>query len=101
VTDEGSFDKKSLVPIDRAFDSSVRAIRSSAREINEHEVITESGESIPYEHLVLGLGSLWSGPLALPDSRKEAIEHLRLFKQELKAAQHILVVGGGAVGLGG
>ncbi|KAG9118580.1 hypothetical protein FRC07_006846 [Ceratobasidium sp. 392] len=99
ITNEGSVDEGALVPNDRVFDSSIRVVRSSAKEINKFEVITESGESIPYEHLVLATGSIWTGPLNLPDSRKEAIEHLRSFKQELKAAQHVLIVGGGSTGL--
>ncbi|KAG8766947.1 hypothetical protein FRC12_006557 [Ceratobasidium sp. 428] len=99
VTDEGAIDEGALVPNDRAFDSSVRIVRSGAKEINKLEVITESGESIPYEHLVLATGTIWTGALDLPDSRKEAVEHLRSFKQELKAAQNVLIVGGGSVGL--
>ncbi|KAG8687176.1 hypothetical protein FRC09_013653, partial [Ceratobasidium sp. 395] len=51
VTDEGAVDEGALVPNDRVFDSSIRVVRSSAKEINKFEVITESGESIPYEHL--------------------------------------------------
>ncbi|KAG8741142.1 hypothetical protein FRC12_015758 [Ceratobasidium sp. 428] len=99
VTDEGAVDEGALVPNDRVFDSSIRVVRSSAKEINKFEVITESGESIPYEHLVLATGTIWTGALDLPDSRKAAVEHLRSFKQELKAAQHVLIVGGGSVGL--
>ncbi|KAG8715020.1 hypothetical protein FRC08_011116, partial [Ceratobasidium sp. 394] len=99
VTDEGAIDEGALVPNDRVFDSSIRVVRSSAKEINKLEVITESGESIPYEHLVLATGSIWTGALDLPDSRTEAVKHLRSFKQNLKAAQHVLIVGGGSVGL--
>ncbi|QRV76791.1 apoptosis-inducing factor A [Ceratobasidium sp. AG-Ba] len=99
VTDEGAIDENGLVPYDRAFDPSVRVVRSTAKEINRYEVITESGESIPYEHLVLATGSVWSGALDLPDTRKAAIEHLRSFKQQIRAAHRILIVGGGSVGI--
>ncbi|KAG8736373.1 hypothetical protein FRC10_009398, partial [Ceratobasidium sp. 414] len=34
VTDEGAIDENALVPNDRAFDSSIRVVRSSAKEIN-------------------------------------------------------------------
>ncbi|CAE6440135.1 unnamed protein product [Rhizoctonia solani] len=99
VTDDGSMDERGLVPNDRAFDSSVKVVRSSVKLITPTEVITESDELIPYEHLVLATGSLWTGPLALPDSRQKAIEYFRSFKKQLAAAQHILIVGGGSVGL--
>jgi pyruvate/2-oxoglutarate dehydrogenase complex dihydrolipoamide dehydrogenase (E3) component len=100
VTDDGSIDERGLVPSDRAFDSSVKVVRSSAKQITSTEVITESGETIPYEHLILATGSIWNGPLALPEERANAISHLRSFKKQLAAAEHILIVGGGAVGLG-
>lgn len=99
VTDEGSIDERGLVPTDRVFNSNTRVIRSSAKEINSTEVITESGESIPYEHLVLATGSIWSGPLALPDSREKAVEHFKSFKRDLAAAKHVLIIGGSSSGL--
>jgi NADPH-dependent 2,4-dienoyl-CoA reductase/sulfur reductase-like enzyme len=100
VTAEGSIEEAALVPVDRAFSSNVRVVHSGAKEINSDVVITESGESIHYEHLVLALGSSWNGALSLPNSRVSAIEHLRSFRKQLDAAKHVLVIGGGAVGLG-
>lgn len=93
-------DELALVPNDRAFDSDVRVVRSSVKEITKSNVITESMETIPYEHLVLATGSIWKGPLNLPDSREKAIEHFKTFRKKLDAAQHVLIVGGGAVGVG-
>ncbi|KAG9074073.1 hypothetical protein FRC06_010963, partial [Ceratobasidium sp. 370] len=86
VTDEGAIDENALVLNDRG--SSIRVVRSSAKEINKFEGTTESGESIPYEHLVLATGTTWA-----------AVKHLRSFKQSLKAARHVLIVGGGSAGL--
>ncbi|CAE6389287.1 unnamed protein product, partial [Rhizoctonia solani] len=99
VTDEGCIDERGLVPNDRAFDSNVKIVRSSANQITPTEVITDSGDTIPYEHLVLATGSIWSGPLALPEERVKAVAHFRSFKKQLATAEHILIVGGGAVGL--
>ncbi|KAG8732947.1 hypothetical protein FRC11_009824 [Ceratobasidium sp. 423] len=99
VTDDGSIDERGLVPNDRVFDSGTKVIRSSVKQLTPTEVITESGEVVPYEHLVLATGSIWAGPLALPDSRDEAIQHFKSFKKQLAAAEHILIVGGGAIGL--
>ncbi|CAE7176922.1 unnamed protein product, partial [Rhizoctonia solani] len=99
ITDEGSIDERGLVPNDRVFDSAVKVVRSSVKQITSTEVITESNERISYEHLVLGTGSIWTGPLALPDSRDKAIQHFKSFKWQLAAAEYVLIVGGGAVGL--
>ncbi|KAG8703955.1 hypothetical protein FRC11_010320, partial [Ceratobasidium sp. 423] len=83
VTDDGFIDERGLVPNDRVFDSSTKVIRSSVKQVTPTEVITESGEVVPYEHLVLATGSIWTGPLALPDSRDEAIQHFKSFKKQL------------------
>ncbi|QRW13462.1 apoptosis-inducing factor A [Ceratobasidium sp. AG-Ba] len=100
ITSEGSFDEASLVPNDRVFDpKTVRVVRSTAKSISSSEVTTESGESIPYNYLVLATGSIWTGPMNIPDTRAAALEHLRAFQQELKAAQHVVVVGGGTSGV--
>ncbi|CAE6346400.1 unnamed protein product [Rhizoctonia solani] len=99
VTSEGSINEDSLIPVDRAFDPSVRLVRSAAKQITSTEVITESGEHIAYSHLVLATGSLWNGALALPDSREQALEHFKAFRKQLEAAKDVVIVGGGAVGI--
>ncbi|KAF8599296.1 FAD/NAD-P-binding domain-containing protein [Ceratobasidium sp. AG-I] len=99
TTSEGSIEETGLIPTDRAFAPSVRVIHSAAKEINSKEVVTESGETVPYAQLVLATGSIWNGALALPDSRVNAIEHLRTFRNKLDAAQDVLIIGGGAVGI--
>ncbi|KAJ1310822.1 hypothetical protein OPQ81_009341 [Rhizoctonia solani] len=99
VTAQGSVGEDSLIPFDRAFGPSVRLVHSAAKQITPTEVITESGERITYSHLVLATGSIWNGPLALPDSRKQALEHLNAFRKQLNAAKDIVIVGGGAVGI--
>ncbi|CEL58299.1 Apoptosis-inducing factor 2 OS=Taeniopygia guttata GN=AIFM2 PE=2 SV=1 [Rhizoctonia solani AG-1 IB] len=99
VTSQGSIAEDSLIPFDRAFDPSVRLVHSGAREINSTEVVTDSGEHIAYSYLVLATGSLWNGALALPDSRKEALEQLDAFRKRLDAAKNVVILGGGAVGI--
>ncbi|KAG9124873.1 hypothetical protein FRC07_009936 [Ceratobasidium sp. 392] len=99
VTPEGLIEERALVPLDRAFGPNVRFVHSAAKEINSNVVITESGESIPYEHLVLATGSSWNGALDLPNSKAEAVEHFKSFRKRLAAAEHVLIIGGGAVGI--
>ncbi|KAF8689005.1 Pyridine nucleotide-disulfide oxidoreductase, partial [Rhizoctonia solani] len=78
---------------------SMGTIRSDVKQITDTDVIIESGEAIPYEHLVLAMGSNWTGPLNLPSSKEKAIEHFKSFKSELSTADSILIVGGGSVGI--
>jgi NADPH-dependent 2,4-dienoyl-CoA reductase/sulfur reductase-like enzyme len=100
VTSDGAIEQTGLIPFDRAFDPSVRLIHSGAKQITSTHVVTESGDRIPYAHLVLATGSLWNGALALPDSRVQAMEHLRAFRKQLEGAKNVVVIGGGAVGIG-
>jgi len=66
----------------------------------EGYVTLESGETVPYSILILTPGSLWEGPLNIPDTKKDTMEHLRSWRQKLKDASDIVLVGGGAVALG-
>ncbi|CAE6436463.1 unnamed protein product [Rhizoctonia solani] len=99
VTSEGSVAENSLIPFDRAFNHSVRLIHSEAKQITSTEVTTESGERITYSYLILATGSLWNGPLALPDSRKQALDQFNTFRKQLEAAKTVVILGGGAVGV--
>ncbi|KAG8742128.1 hypothetical protein FRC10_001998 [Ceratobasidium sp. 414] len=99
VTAEGLIEERALVPLDRAFGPGVRVVHSAAKDINSNVVITESGESIPYEHLVLATGSSWNSALDLPNSNVDAVEHFRSFRKRLAAAEHVLIIGGGSVGI--
>ncbi|KAF8599283.1 FAD/NAD(P)-binding domain-containing protein [Ceratobasidium sp. AG-I] len=99
VTSDGDIEDRGLIPLDRAFDSSVRLVRSQAKEVDGSQVVLESGEVIPYEHLVFSTGSIWTGALALPDSKAAAVEHLKSFRKSLNAVEHVLIVGGGTAGI--
>ncbi|KAF8669000.1 Pyridine nucleotide-disulfide oxidoreductase, partial [Rhizoctonia solani] len=99
VTDEGDLHERALILNSHAFDSTVQTIRSGVKQITDTDVIIESGEAIPYEHLVLAMGSNWTGPLNLPSSKEKAIEHFESFKSELSTADNTLIVGGGSVGI--
>jgi NADPH-dependent 2,4-dienoyl-CoA reductase/sulfur reductase-like enzyme len=69
-----------------------------------HEVVTASGQHLPYDALVIATGSVVRQipvlPLGAPRVhylRTEA--HADALGAELKAAQHLAVVGGGLIGL--
>jgi hypothetical protein len=59
-----------------------------------------SGEAVPYTVLVLASGSIWEGPLDLPNTKKEIDSHLQEWRQSFSQARHIVLAGGGAVGVG-
>jgi apoptosis-inducing factor 2 len=63
-------------------------------------VVLENGDTIGYEVLVLATGSTWQGPASLPDTKEGIHEHLEAWRQKIESAKSVLVVGGGAVGIG-
>lgn len=63
-------------------------------------VTLESGETVEYSVLVLTPGSIWEGPLDIPDTKKETTEHIRTWRSKFKDSEDIVLVGGGAVALG-
>ncbi|KAH9850134.1 FAD/NAD-P-binding domain-containing protein [Lenzites betulinus] len=63
------------------------------------EVVLEDGEKIPYVALVLATGSTWAGPLAFPDKEADLRSHLTQWRSKFEKAKHVVIVGGGAVGI--
>lgn len=49
--------------------------------------------------LVLATGSKWSGPIDLPDSEADLRQFVSQWHEKFKAAEDIVIVGGGAVGV--
>jgi len=72
-----------------------RVVMSAAKSVSASEVVTESGERVLYDYLVISTGSTYTGP-----STKD--ERVKLYEAENKkivAAQSILIIGGGPVGV--
>lgn len=64
------------------------------------EVVLSDGEKVPYSVLVLAPGSLWEGPLALPDQPEDVLQHINSWRARIENADSILLAGGGSVGIG-
>lgn len=62
-------------------------------------VVLESGEKLSYDALVLAQGSNWEGPLAYPDDPEQVKEHLSFWRSQFTDATHVVLAGGGAVGI--
>lgn len=65
------------------------------------DVILTNDERIHYDVLALATGSTWSGPLNFPQSDAEVIASINDWRNKIANAKHVVVVGGGAVGIGG
>lgn len=106
VTTADNLDKTALIPYDKLFVNEngtfklgkVQSVSSEGAEGGE--VVLESGEHVPYYILVLASGSHWPGPTTYPDTTEGVKEHVDSWRQDVKNAQNIVLIGGGAVGVG-
>ncbi|KII93171.1 hypothetical protein PLICRDRAFT_26482 [Plicaturopsis crispa FD-325 SS-3] len=62
-------------------------------------VTLASGEEIEYEVLALTPGSKWTGPLDFPEEPAEVTAFIKTSRAQFEAAKHIVIAGGGAVGI--
>ncbi|EIN04058.1 FAD/NAD(P)-binding domain-containing protein [Punctularia strigosozonata HHB-11173 SS5] len=106
VSDQGSLEKKTLFPYDRLFHNGKGTIRiATAKAIERNAstvggaVVLEGGESIGYDVLVLAPGSVWEGPLAYPNDPEGVESHLSIWRTNFAESTHIVLAGGGAVGI--
>lgn len=63
-------------------------------------VILNNGEQLRYDAIVLATGSIWEGLLAFPKTEDRYLEHVKTWRKRFREARDIVVVGGGAVGIG-
>ena len=96
--------KDSLIPYDRL--PGVTLVEGKAVAIEEAApgkggaVVLESGERVEYAALVLATGSRWSGTTDFGDADKAVHEHIETWRQRIAKASNVVIVGGGAVGIG-
>ncbi|OJA19575.1 NADH dehydrogenase FAD-containing subunit [Rhizopogon vesiculosus] len=62
-------------------------------------VVLASGERIPYAVLVLATGSKWTGPCAIPENEADVLPFVNAWRHKFSEAKHVVIVGGGAVGI--
>ncbi|EIN13948.1 FAD/NAD(P)-binding domain-containing protein [Punctularia strigosozonata HHB-11173 SS5] len=106
VSDRGNLEKTSFIPYDKLFinnNGTVKVGKVSAVEPNTGakggSIVLENGEKIHYDILVLAPGSVWEGPLAYPDDPEQIKEHLAFWRSKFAESNHVVLAGGGAVGV--
>lgn len=64
------------------------------------EVVLESGERVPYSALLIATGAVWPEVIQLPESDSATKSHINTWRNKVEKANHVVIVGGGAVGIG-
>ena len=112
VTSEGSLDStnQAFIPLDKVFNSGKganvaqagRVLQGRVVNVLEDRVELDNGSSLRYNYLVLATGSVWSGPTNYGQysSEGEVRSHVDKWRKQISTAKRIVIVGGGAVGLG-
>lgn len=104
VTAEGRLEDQALIPYDKL--PGCTLVQGKVAAIEEAGpgkggvLVLESGERVEYAALVLGTGSSWSGTTDFPDPDEDVHEHINSWRSRFAKARNVVVVGGGAVGIG-
>jgi NADH dehydrogenase FAD-containing subunit len=108
VTSEGSLDStdQAFIPLDKVFNSEKgnagRVLQGRVTNVLEDRVELDNGSSLRYDYLVLATGSLWTGPTNYSQysSEGQVRSHVDKWRKKISSAKRIVIVGGGAVGIG-
>lgn len=97
-------EQHAFIPYDglasKAPEGIIRQVQGIVSSITAQQVTLESGEKIDYAYLAIATGASQPVPakVVATDSKEGAAE-LRLVRQNIKTADRIAVIGGGAVGI--
>jgi NADH dehydrogenase FAD-containing subunit len=106
TSDAGHLEDTAFIPFDKLFiddNGSLKIGKVTAIDANNGStggILTlQDGEKLPYEMLVLTPGSVWNGAIAFPQNKDEVTDWLKQWRSKYEKANHIVFVGGGAVGI--
>ena len=106
VTSEGRLEDTALMPFGNKHNGpNKQVLNAKVTSIVDSEtkgryVVLENGDKIDFSVLVLTPGSIWEGPINFPDKKEEHLEWIDTWREKFGKANNIVLVGGGAVGLG-
>ncbi|KAJ7225274.1 hypothetical protein GGX14DRAFT_638002 [Mycena pura] len=103
VSDTNDLLDTALIPYDKLFTtpnaSFVEGVVESIQADKSGHVLLKDGKQLPYDVLVLAPGSIWEGPLNIPDDSAAVKPFIAESRAKFAGAQSIVLVGGGAVGV--
>lgn len=107
TTAEGTLEDQILMPLtDAKYNTGnkkliIASVTSIVEEGNEGgHLVLDNDEKVEYSILILATGTLWDGPLALPNTKAAAVGVVNSWREKIAKANDIVLVGGGSIGLG-
>ncbi|KAI1783571.1 FAD/NAD(P)-binding domain-containing protein [Ganoderma leucocontextum] len=106
VTAEESLEDKALFGFEKLFHNANGQVKHGkvvsiveAAPGKGGEVVLEDGERISYSALLLATGAVWPESIQLPETDSATKSHLSSWRSKFEKANHVVIVGGGAVGI--
>ncbi|KAI0823949.1 FAD/NAD-P-binding domain-containing protein [Trametes gibbosa] len=106
VVAEDRLEDKVLIPFDRLFHNGngTAKIGKVASVVEDEkgkggEIVLRNGERIRYAALVIATGNSWAGPIDFPETDAEVRAHINSWRDKYEKAKHVVIVGGGPLGL--
>ena len=100
VTSQEALEDSALISYDGLIARGVKFLLGRVSRVIDGAVDLEYGQSVKYDFLVVATGSSWEGPFSFPDGDAAVKEHIKHWREMLSAASSVVVIGGGAVGIG-
>ena len=104
VSDTNDLLDTALIPFDKLLTtpnaSFVEGVVECIQADKSGHVLLKDGKQLPYDVLVLAPGSVWEGLLNIPDNSASVKPFIAESRAKFAKAQSIVLVGGGAVGVG-
>jgi len=91
---EPSFAEQSII-LHSDYLKTAKVVQSAAESVSDTEVVTVAGDRAPFDFLVISTGSTYHGPA----TRAERLAEYRAENKKLLAADSVLIIGGGPVGV--
>jgi NADH dehydrogenase FAD-containing subunit len=93
--------QRSLIPFS-TFLTDVEFIRDEVTALETNCAVTKSGQRVQFDYCVIAVGSSYAGfmkPAPATSTAAQRLSEMHAHSEQLKAAAHVLIVGGGASGV--
>jgi len=112
VTPEPDLEHNAVLPYDNVFGTGngvgrlSRIVHDKVSHVEEKSggeggsVHLSNGEKINWDVLIIATGSVWKGALNFPSTNNDLLLWTKAWQEKFSKARNVVLVGGGAVGLG-